>query len=172
MEVNNMLDKNGNYFPYTIKGYKTVSKGWGYELHIVNNDNYCGKILHIDPGKKLSLHYHEIKDETFFIKNGSAEIIYYNPNDKDKAGFPIFPNLEEKEKYFKLNDNWSALYAEIENGEKLSFFKKEILLKNNVFHIPVGVRHTVKAIGGTYLEIFEISTHDDPKDSKRVIKGD
>ena len=29
-------------------------KGWGYELWIVNNNLYCGKILHFNNGKKCS----------------------------------------------------------------------------------------------------------------------
>jgi mannose-6-phosphate isomerase-like protein (cupin superfamily) len=31
---------------------------------------YCGKILEITKGKKLSLHYHKIKSESFYLRAG------------------------------------------------------------------------------------------------------
>ncbi|MGO1119045.1 cupin domain-containing protein [Rhodovibrionaceae bacterium A322] len=49
---------------------KRVPKGWGYELWIVNSDLYCGKLLHFDAGKRCALHWHENKDETFFVNAG------------------------------------------------------------------------------------------------------
>lgn len=45
-------------------------KGWGREVWIANNDRYCGKILEIKKGKRLSLHFHKIKTETFFLRAG------------------------------------------------------------------------------------------------------
>lgn len=49
-------------------------KGWGYENWLVNNELYCGKILHFDIGSKCSLHYHKIKDETFYVLKGSIHL--------------------------------------------------------------------------------------------------
>lgn len=46
-----------------------VPKGWGFEKWIVNNEKYCGKILFFVKGKKCSYHYHEIKDETFYVQS-------------------------------------------------------------------------------------------------------
>lgn len=51
--------------------HKIVDKKWGYEIWIENNNIYCGKHLHIAPGKLCSVHYHKIKKETFYIINGS-----------------------------------------------------------------------------------------------------
>ena len=45
-----------------------VPKGWGYEKWIVNNKDYCGKILFFVKGMKCSWHYHKIKKETFYIE--------------------------------------------------------------------------------------------------------
>ena len=45
-------------------------KGWGYEKWIVNKDEYCGKLLHIIKGMKCSWHYHQKKDETFYLQEG------------------------------------------------------------------------------------------------------
>ena len=48
-----------------------VEKGWGHELIIVNNELYCGKILVFKAGCKFSLHYHIIKQETWYVNKGS-----------------------------------------------------------------------------------------------------
>ena len=49
---------------------KFVPKGWGHEKWIVNNDEYCGKLLFFEEGKRCSWHYHKIKDETFYLQSG------------------------------------------------------------------------------------------------------
>jgi len=46
-------------------------KGWGYELWLVNNNKYCGKILHFNNGKRCSFHYHKLKEEHFYCSSGS-----------------------------------------------------------------------------------------------------
>ena len=45
-------------------------KKWGYEIWMVNTELYCGKILHLYEGRKCSLHYHKLKDETFYVLEG------------------------------------------------------------------------------------------------------
>ena len=42
-----------------------IKKGWGYEKIIVNNSEYCGKILYFNKHKKCSYHTHILKLETF-----------------------------------------------------------------------------------------------------------
>ena len=51
-----------------------VPKGWGEELIIENNNMYCGKLLKFKKGCKFSMHYHMIKDETWYVEEG--EFIY------------------------------------------------------------------------------------------------
>lgn len=53
-----------------------VPKGWGWERWLVNNDKYCGKILHFYEGKKLSWHYHNLKCEHFACSFGKVIIKY------------------------------------------------------------------------------------------------
>jgi quercetin dioxygenase-like cupin family protein len=53
---------------------KRVEKAWGYELWIINNELYCGKLLCFKQGAKFSMHYHMIKDETWYVNEG--EFIY------------------------------------------------------------------------------------------------
>jgi quercetin dioxygenase-like cupin family protein len=49
---------------------KRVSKPWGYEIHWAHTDRYVGKVLHITAGKRLSLQYHNVKDETIYVHSG------------------------------------------------------------------------------------------------------
>lgn len=58
-----------NIKPEVICGCK-IPKGWGEELIIENNDKYCGKLLIFKAGCKFSMHYHIIKDETWYINTG------------------------------------------------------------------------------------------------------
>ena len=55
---------------------KIVPKGWGFEKWIVNNEEYCGKLLYFVKGKKCSWHYHILKDETFYIQSGKILLLY------------------------------------------------------------------------------------------------
>jgi len=48
-----------------------VPKGWGYELIWATNEKYCGKIMVFEKaGSKFSMHFHQEKDETWFVNNG------------------------------------------------------------------------------------------------------
>ena len=59
--------------PIVCEGCK-VPKGWGEEIIIENNEMYCGKLLKFKKGCKFSMHYHLIKDETWYVNEG--EFIY------------------------------------------------------------------------------------------------
>jgi mannose-6-phosphate isomerase len=48
-----------------------VSKGWGSELIWATNDLYCGKLLNFNTGAKFSMHFHNKKDESWYILSGS-----------------------------------------------------------------------------------------------------
>jgi quercetin dioxygenase-like cupin family protein len=60
---------------------KFVPKGWGFEKWIVNNKEYCGKLLYFVKSKKCSWHYHKLKDETFYIQSGKILLKYYDGDD-------------------------------------------------------------------------------------------
>lgn len=47
-----------------------VEKVWGHEEWIVNTEKYCGKKLVFNEGYRLSMHYHKVKDETFYLLSG------------------------------------------------------------------------------------------------------
>lgn len=51
-----------------------VDKPWGYEIIWANTSRYLGKILVINPGHRLSLQYHEQKEETIYVLEGLLQI--------------------------------------------------------------------------------------------------
>ena len=53
-----------------------IPKGWGYELIIHNCPEYCGKILVFKRGCKFSMHYHILKQETWYVNKGSFTFTY------------------------------------------------------------------------------------------------
>jgi mannose-6-phosphate isomerase-like protein (cupin superfamily) len=58
---------------------KRVEKPWGYELHWVRADApYIGKLLHINAGARLSLQVHDEKQESWFLVQGRAAVIWEN----------------------------------------------------------------------------------------------
>jgi mannose-6-phosphate isomerase len=51
-----------------------VEKPWGYELIWAISDVYCGKILFVRAGHSLSLQFHKLKDESWYVQGGRAEL--------------------------------------------------------------------------------------------------
>ena len=49
---------------------RRVDKPWGHELIWVLTDRYCGKVIVIETGRRLSLQYHERKDESVYVISG------------------------------------------------------------------------------------------------------
>ncbi|MCL1587179.1 MAG: cupin domain-containing protein [Actinomycetia bacterium] len=50
---------------------KKIEKPWGYELLWSHTDHYAGKLIHINPGSRLSLQYHERKHESVLVLSGT-----------------------------------------------------------------------------------------------------
>lgn len=47
-------------------------KVWGREIWIANHKKYCSKILEVKRGFHCSVHFHKLKDETFYLLKGSV----------------------------------------------------------------------------------------------------
>ncbi len=65
--------------------YQFIPKGWGWEKIFWNDDKYCGKLLFIAVEKRVSWHYHLIKDETFYLQSGEMIVWYGHDDDINKA---------------------------------------------------------------------------------------
>lgn len=136
---------------------KYVPKGWGGERWIVNNKKYCGKILYFMRGLKCSLHYHKIKDETFYVQKGKIQL-YYSDDvsaveslvNKIKSSSGVDPGVVH------------ALIAQELIGQ--------VLKEGDNFYIPPGRVHQMVGLQDT--ELFEFSTTHMDEDSYRILKGD
>jgi quercetin dioxygenase-like cupin family protein len=62
-----------------------VPKKWGYEHWVVNNQEYCGKILFIDKDNSSSWHYHKLKHETLYVQSGKLLIKFNDSDDFNSA---------------------------------------------------------------------------------------
>jgi len=52
-----------------------VPKPWGEEVLFANTGRYVGKILRIRAGESLSLQYHERKEESLYLYQGSLRLL-------------------------------------------------------------------------------------------------
>jgi len=88
---------------------KFVSKGWGFEKWIVNNEEYCGKLLYLIKGKKCSWHYHVLKDETFYIHSGKVSLLYSDGDNIELANKVILERGDNFHVYRGLRHQMCAL---------------------------------------------------------------
>jgi len=82
---------------------RKVEKPWGHELIWAETKSYVGKILHIKAGERLSLQYHEVKEETILISRGHMQLEHYREGEppqilemKEGDAFHIVPRLRHR----------------------------------------------------------------------------
>ena len=69
-----------------IQHPKRVDKKWGYELWIHNDTDYCGKLLVFsNSGNKFSMHYHMIKDETWYVQKGAFQFDWIDTENGERC---------------------------------------------------------------------------------------
>jgi mannose-6-phosphate isomerase-like protein (cupin superfamily) len=69
-----------------IQHPKRVDKKWGYELWIHNDTDYCGKLLVFNnSGDKFSMHYHMIKDETWYVQKGAFQFDWIDTENGERC---------------------------------------------------------------------------------------
>ena len=54
---------------------RRVDKPWGHEIIWACTDDYVGKILHVEAGHRLSIQYHEHKDESSYVLHGRLKLL-------------------------------------------------------------------------------------------------
>jgi len=73
-----------------------IDKGWGREIIFADEPAYCGKLMQFDcKGSKFSMHYHAVKDETWYVSRGSFLLRIINTNTA---------NITER--FLKTGDSW------------------------------------------------------------------
>jgi len=60
---------------------RRVEKPWGWELIWAETERYVGKVLFVRAGEALSLQFHRVKDEAWFVQSGRARIELGNSGD-------------------------------------------------------------------------------------------
>ncbi len=60
---------------------RKVEKPWGWELIWAHAEDYAGKILFVRAGHSLSLQFHRVKDESWYVQDGRAELELGEPGD-------------------------------------------------------------------------------------------
>ena len=73
--LDNIDPSNFSNLPYQ----KKIEKPWGWEIHWTPSDlPYMGKVLHVYADKRLSLQYHDKKQETWYLINGRGKVVWDN----------------------------------------------------------------------------------------------
>lgn len=83
--VNGKTEHPEPMFMKTWQFPQYIRKGWGHEMWIVNKEEYCGKLLFFNKGKKCSWHYHKLKDEVFFLHSGKMIVRLSDEDDIEKS---------------------------------------------------------------------------------------
>ena len=68
-----------------------VEKAWGHEIIFENNEKYCGKLLVFKKGRKFSMHYHMIKDETWYVQEGEFIYTWIDTEKAEPQSQHLFP---------------------------------------------------------------------------------
>lgn len=74
--------------PWLLKS-ETHDKVWGREVWLCNNDEFCGKLLEIDAGNNLSMHFHVNKREVFYVLEGTGTLLWITPADGKLQTLPL-----------------------------------------------------------------------------------
>jgi mannose-6-phosphate isomerase-like protein (cupin superfamily) len=61
---------------------RRVDKPWGHELWFALTEHYAGKLLHVRAEQRLSVQYHEEKDESSYLLSG--RLLLHRGSDADK----------------------------------------------------------------------------------------
>jgi quercetin dioxygenase-like cupin family protein len=84
--MENMSKKQPRFLPRKVNIPMTfIEKGWGWERWICNGPEYCGKLLFIKKGKRCSWHYHQLKDEVFYLQSGKIIVKFSDSDDLEMA---------------------------------------------------------------------------------------
>ena len=76
-----------------LKNLKTkiVNKPWGREIWFAYTNGYLGKILEISRDQQVSMHKHEIKEETLRLVSGVVLVYELAPNGEDSLFATLMP---------------------------------------------------------------------------------
>ena len=59
-----------------------VEKPWGFEVIWAATEDYVGKLLFVRAGHSLSLQFHRLKDESWYVQDGRAVLEISGPGER------------------------------------------------------------------------------------------
>lgn len=125
----------------------THPKVWGVERWIVNNEDYCSKILFVDQAAFSSVHWHNNKKETFHCVSGYGYVEFFVASVKD------------------VRD----LREELCLAKELDLVERFELRPNQSIDILPGQCHRFVGLSKEPFQILEVSTHHEESDSFRFV---
>ena len=97
----------------------TEERPWGSFENILDEKNYLVKKLTINPKQKLSLQYHNHREEHWIVTNGKGKVIISGKEFPAEVGSRFF--IEKKEIHRIENDfNEPLVLIEVQLGEEIS----------------------------------------------------
>ena len=76
--------------PFAFEPERT-EKPWGWELLWARADTYVGKLLFVSANHSLSLQFHNVKDESWYVLEGRAVLEMGGPGDPMPASEVVGP---------------------------------------------------------------------------------
>jgi mannose-6-phosphate isomerase len=70
-----------------------IEKPWGYELLWALTDRYCGKLIFVRAGQALSLQFHRVKDEAWYVQEGRAKLELAAPGEAVTEAEVVAPGV-------------------------------------------------------------------------------
>ena len=105
---------------------KRVDKPWGHEMIWAVTDRYVGKVLHIKKGERLSLQYHNKKDETVMVWAGKMRFEHFvagqEPQHTDMGpgeAFHVTPGLRHRMIALEDTDVFEVSTTELDDVVRL-----------------------------------------------------
>jgi mannose-6-phosphate isomerase-like protein (cupin superfamily) len=127
---------------------RLVPKAWGYEIHLTSeNGMYYGKKLFIFAGHCTSWHYHNNKDEVFYVLSG-ALLVRFSEED------------------LLINSNPPAV--------RMSQAEVECINPGQSFRMKPLIRHRLEPTGDSFdgVTLIEFSNQfSDDSDTVRLVNG-
>jgi mannose-6-phosphate isomerase-like protein (cupin superfamily) len=78
-----------DFSKFSIEGHSIkLEKPWGWEIHWASTPEYVGKLIHLEKGKKVSLQYHDNKNESHLLISGKVKY-YADDNNGEYTSFDM-----------------------------------------------------------------------------------
>lgn len=98
---------------------KRVEKPWGHEIWWAQTERYVGKLLFVRAGHKLSLQYHERKDETIHLQRGAITLVI-------GEGESLVERRLEQGESFRIKPGTIHRFIAVEDSEILEVSTPEV----------------------------------------------